>query len=130
MKARCPMPIDKPYLNIPGTTVFDAAQSRLGFHLNQFCMSLMKSENRERFKTDELSYLAQWPMTEEQRRAVIVRTDNRGRMTTIEAHAPLRELFGYSSAMRSLSQGRAGCSMQPLKYEIAPAAVLKEYELS
>jgi elongation factor G len=39
---------------------------------------------------------------------VIARTDNRGKMTTIEAHAPLKELFGYSSAMRSLSQGRAG----------------------
>ena len=28
--------------DIPGTTVFTAARSRAGFHLNQFCMSLMK----------------------------------------------------------------------------------------
>jgi elongation factor G len=75
-------------------------------------------------------YLGDFVGDLQQRRAIIVRTDNRGRMTTIEAHAPLRELFGYSSAMRSLSQGRAGCSMQPLKYEPAPASVLKEYELS
>ena len=51
-------------------------------------------------------------------------------MTAIEANAPLRELFGYSSAMRSLSQGRAGCSMEPLKYEPAPPDVMKQYELA
>ena len=40
---------ENPFDDIPGTTVFDARQSRLGFHLNQFCMSLMKAPNRERF---------------------------------------------------------------------------------
>jgi elongation factor G len=50
-------------------------------------------------------------------------------MVTIEAHAPLKELFGYSSAMRSLSQGRAGCSMEPLMYAAAPAEVKKAFEL-
>jgi elongation factor G len=75
-------------------------------------------------------YLGDFVGDLQQRRAVIVKTEPRGRMTTIEAHAPLRELFGYSSAMRSLSQGRAGCSLEPLKYEAAPADVVKEYELS
>lgn len=65
----------------------------------------------------------------QQRRAVIARTENRGKVTAIEAHAPLKELFGYSSAMRSLSQGRAGCSMEPLHYAPAPAEVLREYEI-
>lgn len=65
----------------------------------------------------------------QQRRAIIARTDNRGRMTAIEAHAPLRELFGYSSAMRSLSQGRASCSIEPLKYAPAPPDVAREYEM-
>ena len=65
----------------------------------------------------------------QQRRAVIARTDNRGRFTTIEAHAPLKELFGYSSAMRSLSQGRAGCSLEPHAYAPAPPEVLKEYDI-
>ncbi len=65
----------------------------------------------------------------QQRRAIIAKTENRGRMTAIEAHAPLRELFGYSSAMRSLSQGRAGCSMEPLMYAAAPADVMKKFEL-
>jgi len=48
-------------------------------------------------------------------------------MSTIEAHAPLRELFGYSSAMRSISQGRAGCSMEPLMYSPAPPEVMKGF---
>jgi elongation factor G len=74
-------------------------------------------------------YLGDFVGDLQQRRAVIVKTENRGRMTAIEANAPLRELFGYSSAMRSLSQGRAGCSMEPLKYEPAPPEVMKQYEL-
>ncbi len=56
----------------------------------------------------------------QQRRAIIAKTENRGMMTTITAHAPLKELFGYSSAVRSLSQGRAGSSMEPHGYQIAP----------
>ena len=58
-----------------------------------------------------------------QRRAQIVSTDTHLDNTTIVAHAPLAELFGYSSAMRSLSQGRAGTSMEPLGYAPAPADV-------
>ena len=57
------MALDKPYADVPGTTIFDADQARLGFHLNQFCMSLMKSENRERFRANERAYLNEWPMT-------------------------------------------------------------------
>ena len=67
------MPLDKPYFDIPGTTIFDADLARKGYHLNQFCMSLMKSENRERFRADERAYLMEWPMSEEQREAVLVR---------------------------------------------------------
>ena len=56
----------------------------------------------------------------QQRRAIIASTETRGAMTVITAHAPLKELFGYSSAVRSLSQGRAGSSMEPLNYQPAP----------
>ena len=70
------MALDKPYKDIPGTTIFDAEQSRLGYHLNQFCMSLMKAENRARFKADERAYLDAWPMTEEQKQAVLARDLN------------------------------------------------------
>ena len=67
------MALDKPYLDVPGTTVFDAEQSRKGYWLNQFCMSLMKPENRQRFKADERSYLDGWLMTEDQKQAVLAR---------------------------------------------------------
>ena len=70
------MPLDKPYLDVPGTTIFDAEQSRKGYHLNQFCMSLMKAGNRARFKANERAYLDEWPMTEEQKQAVISRDLN------------------------------------------------------
>ena len=59
------MPLDKPYLDVPGTTIFDADQSRKGYWLNQFCMSLMKAENRARFKADEDAYLAEWEFIED-----------------------------------------------------------------
>ena len=71
------MALDKPYLGVPGTTIFDADQSRKGYWLNQFCMSLMKAENRERFKKDERAYLDEWAMTEEQKQAVLDRDLNR-----------------------------------------------------
>ncbi len=56
----------------------------------------------------------------QQRRATIESTESRGMMTGLVAYAPLKELFGYSSAIRSLSQGRAGCSMEPHGYQPAP----------
>ncbi|WP_368641593.1 protocatechuate 4,5-dioxygenase subunit alpha [Castellaniella ginsengisoli] len=71
------MSLNKPYTDVPGTTIFDADQSRKGYHLNQFCMSLMKAENRERFRADERAYLDEWPMTEAQKQAVLARDLNR-----------------------------------------------------
>jgi elongation factor G len=58
----------------------------------------------------------------QQRRAMIDATESKGVMTGIIAFAPLKELFGYSSAIRSLSQGRAGCSMEPHGFQPAPEA--------
>ncbi|RST30671.1 protocatechuate 4,5-dioxygenase subunit alpha [Sphingomonas ginkgonis] len=63
--------------DIPGTRVFTARRARQGYHLNQFAMSLMKPENRERFKADEQAYLDEWPMSEEQKQAVRDRDYNR-----------------------------------------------------
>ncbi|HUN90640.1 MAG TPA: protocatechuate 4,5-dioxygenase subunit alpha [Burkholderiaceae bacterium] len=70
------MALDKPYKDIPGTTIFDAEQSRKGYWLNQFCMSLMKAENRARFKAGERAYLDEWAMTEAQKQAVLARDLN------------------------------------------------------
>ena len=71
------MALDKEFKDIPGTIVFDAEQSRKGYWLNQFCMSLMKAENRARFKANERAYLDEWKMTEEQKQAVLDRDLNR-----------------------------------------------------
>ena len=73
-------------------------------------------------------YLGDFVGDLQKRRAVIVNTENRGDLTFIEAHAPLKELFGYSSAMRSLSQGRAGCSMEPHRYAPAPAEDADQFQ--
>ncbi len=66
------------------------------------------------------AYLGEFVGDLQQRRAIIVQTENHGDRAEIESHAPLKELFGYSNAMRSLSQGRASCSIEPLHYAPAP----------
>lgn len=63
--------------DIPGTRVFTAARARTGYHLNQFAMSLMKQENRERWLADERAYLEEWKLTAEQKEALLARDYNR-----------------------------------------------------
>jgi protocatechuate 4,5-dioxygenase alpha chain len=65
------------YDDIPGTTVFDAQRSRQGYWLNQFCMSLMRADNRAAFKADEAGYLERFPMTADQKHALLARDWNR-----------------------------------------------------
>ena len=69
----------KDYDDIPGTYVFDADRSREGYHLNMFCMSLMKDENRKAFKANEAKYLDEhFPLVStEQREAILKRQWNR-----------------------------------------------------
>lgn len=71
------MALKKPYADVPGTVIFDTDQARKGYWLNQFCTSLMKSENRKRFLANERAYLDEWPMTEDQKKAVMARDLNR-----------------------------------------------------
>lgn len=63
--------------DIPGTRVFTAKRARQGYHMNQFAMSLMNAENRERFKADERAYMDEWPLTDEQKAALLARDYNR-----------------------------------------------------
>jgi protocatechuate 4,5-dioxygenase alpha chain len=63
--------------DIPGTRVYTARRARQGYQLNQFAMSLMKPENRERWKADERAYLDEWKITEDQKLAVLARDYNR-----------------------------------------------------
>jgi protocatechuate 4,5-dioxygenase alpha chain len=62
--------------DIPGTRVFTAQRARKGYHLNQFAMSLMKEENRNRFLADEEAYLDEWDITPAARQAVLDRDYN------------------------------------------------------
>jgi protocatechuate 4,5-dioxygenase, alpha chain len=80
------------YEDIPGTWVFDAQRARKGYHLNAFFYSLMKAENRAEFLADEHTYLLKFPMTEEQRDAVMKRSWNK-----------LLELGGVSYAIVKLA---------------------------
>lgn len=54
------------------------------------------------------------------RRGMIVEVDSSESTTRITAHAPLVELFGYATALRSLSKGRATYSMEPAHFEKVP----------
>jgi protocatechuate 4,5-dioxygenase alpha chain len=63
----------KAYDDIPGTYVFDGEHSRKGYQLNMFCMSLNKAENRDAFRADPDRYLDRFPVTPEQRQAVMER---------------------------------------------------------
>ncbi|MCH8828227.1 MAG: elongation factor G, partial [Planctomycetes bacterium] len=60
------------------------------------------------------------------RRAIIVNSERRGDLCVLESHVALAKMFGYSTQVRSLSQGRASYSMEPLKYDEAPPEVLRE----
>jgi protocatechuate 4,5-dioxygenase, alpha chain len=61
------------YADIPGTYLFDKRACAKGYHLNNFCMSMMKEENRKAFLADGPSYLDRFPLTEAQRQAVLNR---------------------------------------------------------
>ena len=65
------------YDDIPGTTVFDAQRARQGYHLNMFCMSLLKPENRDAFRAGEAAYLDRFALTAEQKDAVLKRDYNK-----------------------------------------------------
>lgn len=65
------------YDDIPGTFVFDAERAKEGYHLNMFCMSLMKDANRKAFKANEAEYLKKFPLTGEQSEAILKRDYNR-----------------------------------------------------
>ncbi|GGD75295.1 protocatechuate 4,5-dioxygenase subunit alpha [Croceicoccus mobilis] len=56
--------------DIPGTRVFTARRARAGYWINQFAMSLIKPENRDRFRADEDAYLAEWQLSDDARAAI------------------------------------------------------------
>jgi elongation factor G len=58
------------------------------------------------------------------RRGKIISIDAKAGQTIVNAHVPLAEMFGYATAIRSLSKGRASYSMEPLTFEQVPNSIL------
>ncbi len=116
-------------INILGSEVAETGSDEVAFRiaandgfnegLEQGQSSLLEPVMRLEIMTPD-DYMGEIVGDLQQRRAMIEKTENRGAATMIVAHAPLKELFGYSSAIRSLSQGRASCSMEPYGYQAAP----------
>ena len=59
------------------------------------------------------------------RRGTIIGIDAKNGQTVLNANVPLAEMFGYATAIRSLSKGRASYSMEPLTFEQVPSSVEK-----
>jgi elongation factor G len=80
---------------------------------------IMKVENTtpEEFQGDIMGDL-------NRRRGKIMNIESKGNLNVINAEVPLAEMFGYSTAIRSLSKGRSSYSMEPMKFEQVPAQVL------
>ena len=129
-------PLMRVKITVLGGRVHETESSELAFRLaaadafnrglREAGIVLLEPIMRLEITTPE-DYLGDFVSDLQQRRAEITRTQNRGRNTVIEARAPLAELFGYSNAMRGLSQGRATCTMEPNTYGPAPAEVLRGF---
>jgi len=80
---------------------------------------IMKVENitPEEFQGDIMGDL-------NRRRAKIAGLETKGNLTTVNAEVPLAEMFGYATAIRSLSKGRSSYSMEPSHFEQVPQQVL------
>ena len=64
-----------------------------------------------------------------QRRGMIVGSQDEGTYAAIEAHVPLAEMFGYSTNLRSLTQGKAQFTMEFLAYKQVPKSIAEEISL-
>ncbi|MEX2188009.1 MAG: elongation factor G [Pirellulales bacterium] len=104
---------------LAASDAFRTALNEAGFKLLEPIMKL------EIVTPDE--HLGEFVSDLQQRRATITHTESRGKLASVTAEAPLARLFGYSSAMRSMSQGRATCSMEPASYGPAPADVQEKF---
>ena len=58
------------------------------------------------------------------RRGRIISIEAKDRSTILNAEVPLAEMFGYATAIRSLSKGRAAYSMEPFRFEPVPASIV------
>ena len=79
----------------------------------------MKVENitPEEYQGDIMRRLESPPRQHQQHR------ERSGNLTIVHAEVPLAEMFGYATAIRSLSKGRSSYSMEPSHFEQVPAAI-------
>jgi elongation factor G len=61
-----------------------------------------------------------------QRRGMIVGAQDEGPMSVIEAHVPLAEMFGFSTALRSSTQGKAQFTMEFAMYKLVPQSIMEK----
>ena len=102
------------YDDVPGTYVLDSRSYRKGYHLNMCCMSLNKADCREEFARDERAYLEKFPMTEEQRQAVL----DRDYIGLLKLGANVYYTFKIVSHDRQPPQVMYGkMSMPPMSFE-------------
>jgi elongation factor G len=60
------------------------------------------------------------------RRGQIQNTESKGKLAIVHANVPLKEMFGYSTAVRTLSSGRASYAMTPSHFEQVPNNIVEE----
>jgi len=60
------------------------------------------------------------------RRGQIQNTESKGKLSIVHANVPLKEMFGYSTAVRTLSSGRASYAMTPSHFEQVPNNIVEE----
>ncbi len=101
--------------DIAGTFIFDSVRSRQGYHLNMFCMSLMKADNRDAFRADEDAYLHRFAMTAAQRDAVLRRAWNT--MLELGGNVYYTAKLAATDGMPVAHMSAAMAGLHPLAYQ-------------
>ena len=118
------MKVDFRELESTETAVRSAVAQSFGKLLNEGAMVVMEPVMALEVVTPE-EFLGNVQSDLNARRALIVDSDRRGDLCVLKAEAPLTEMFGYSTQIRSLSQGRASYSMEPCRYSECPPDSIK-----
>jgi protocatechuate 4,5-dioxygenase alpha chain len=113
--------MSKPFVSIPGTTVFDGVQARKGYALNKMCFSFNSAENRAEFKRDEEAYCTKYGLNPAQRNAI----RNRNVLELIAAGgniyylAKFAGIFGLS--VQDVGAQQTGMTVEAFKAKLAAA---------
>lgn len=111
--------IDFRELESTETAIRSAVAQAFGKLLNEGSMVVMEPVMALEVVTPE-EFLGNVQSDLNARRALIVDSDRRGDLCVLKAEVPLTEMFGYSTQIRGISQGRASYSMEPCRYAECP----------